>query len=68
MEISEPKWLAGKIFLTSPLETPVYLHPPQVSMEIERLIREMEPCLLHGYTSAAGDPEVRTRIASSLSR
>ena len=41
--------------------------PPQVSMEIERLIREMEPCLLHGYTSAAGDPEVRTRIASSLS-
>ena len=36
--------------------------PPQVSMEIERLIREMEPCLLHGY------PEVRTRIASSLSR
>lgn len=42
--------------------------PPQVSMEIERLIREMEPCLLHGYTSAAGDPEVRTRIASSLSR
>ena len=37
-------------------------------MEIERLIREMEPCLLHGYTSAAGDPEVRTRIASSLSR
>ena len=27
MEISEPKWLAGKIFLTSPLETPVYLHP-----------------------------------------
>lgn len=42
--------------------------PPQVSMEIERLIREMEPCLLHGYTSAAGDPEVRTRIAYSLSR
>ena len=42
--------------------------PPQVSTEIERLIREMEPCLLHGYTSAAGDPEVRTRIASSLSR
>lgn len=42
--------------------------PPQVSMEIERLIREMEPCLLHGYTSASGDPEVRTRIASSLSR
>ena len=41
--------------------------PPQVSMEIERLIREMEPCLLHGYTSASGDPEVRTRIASSLS-
>ena len=41
--------------------------PPQVSMEIERLIREMEPCLLHGYTSAAGDPEVRMRIASSLS-
>ena len=40
--------------------------PPQVSMEIERLIREMEPCLLHGYTSAAGDPEVRTRIASGL--
>lgn len=42
--------------------------PPQVSMEIERLIRETEPCLLHGYTSASGDPEVRTRIASSLSR
>lgn len=42
--------------------------PPQVSMEIERLIRETEPCLLHGYTSAAGDPEVRTRIAASLSR
>ena len=42
--------------------------PPQVAEEIERLLRETDPCLLHGYTSAAGDPEVRERLAASLSR
>ena len=33
-----------------------------------RLLKEMDPVLLHGYTSAQGDQKVREKIASSIRR
>lgn len=42
--------------------------PREVTRELERLLRETEPTLLHGYTSAQGDPLARRAIADDLSR
>lgn len=40
--------------------------PPEVNAEIARLIADMPPIKLHGYTSAAGAPEVRAAVAAYL--
>ena len=40
--------------------------PPEVNAEIARLIADMPPVKLHGYTSAAGAPEVRAAVADYL--
>ena len=40
--------------------------PPSVNEEAVRLLREMDPVVLHGYTSAAGDPVVKSTLASAL--
>lgn len=40
--------------------------PPAVGEEIARLLREMPPVALHGYTSAAGAPEVRAAVAGHI--
>lgn len=40
--------------------------PDCVRKEIERLINDVPPEVLHGYTSAAGDPDVRTAVANFL--
>ena len=42
--------------------------PPSVNEELIRLTREMDPVLLHGYTSAQGDAGVRTMVADSIKR
>jgi len=41
--------------------------PESVGDTIVSLVKEKEPCALHGYTSAAGDLAVRQKIASFLS-
>ena len=50
------------------LGNPSVAPPPEVEETIRRLVSESDPCALHGYTSAPGDPAVRERIAASLSR
>ena len=50
------------------LGNPSVAPPPQVGEEIQRLLREADPCALHGYTSAPGDPEARAKMAASISR
>ena len=40
--------------------------PPEVNDEIVRLVREMPSLKLHGYTSAAGAPEVRATVAEYI--
>ncbi len=40
--------------------------PPEVNETAARLIREMDPVILHGYTSAQGDAEARRKIALSI--
>ena len=40
--------------------------PDGVRQEIERLLRELPPEKLHGYTSAAGAPEVREAVAQYI--
>lgn len=40
--------------------------PDCVNETALRLIKELDPVVLHGYTSAQGDAEVRARIAASL--
>ena len=40
--------------------------PPAVNEAITRLIAEQDPVLLHGYTSAPGDMEVRSAVAAYL--
>lgn len=42
--------------------------PSCVNDTAMKLIREMDPILLHGYTSAQGDLDVRQAIADSLNR
>ena len=42
--------------------------PPSVNREAERLLREEDPVVLHGYTSAQGDAAVRAALADSLNR
>lgn len=40
--------------------------PESVEREIKRLLEETSPTLLHGYTSAQGDAEVRATISKNL--
>ncbi len=40
--------------------------PDIVNETAARLIREMDPVVLHGYTSAQGDAQVREKIAASI--
>ena len=40
--------------------------PPEANAEIARLIADMPSVQLHGYTSAAGAPEVRAAVAGYL--
>ncbi len=42
--------------------------PPSVNEEAIRLLREMDPVVLHGYTSAAGDPGVKSALAEAMNR
>ena len=42
--------------------------PEKVNETIRRLTRGMEPCALHGYTSAVGDNGTRQAIADDLNR
>ena len=42
--------------------------PPEVYREAVRLLRAEDPVLLHGYTSAGGDAQVRDALAASLNR
>ncbi|MGM9613986.1 MAG: pyridoxal phosphate-dependent aminotransferase [Oscillospiraceae bacterium] len=42
--------------------------PESVNREAIRLLTEMDPVLLHGYTSAAGDAGVRSALADSVNR
>ena len=42
--------------------------PPEVNDGIARLIADMPPVKLHGYTSAAGAPEVREAVAAYLQK
>ncbi|MCC8356487.1 MAG: pyridoxal phosphate-dependent aminotransferase [Oscillospiraceae bacterium] len=42
--------------------------PPSVNETIRRLIDEIDPVILHGYTSAAGDAEAKTALAASINR
>ena len=42
--------------------------PDVVNETAARLLKEMNPVFLHGYTSAQGDAGVREKIAESVSR
>lgn len=42
--------------------------PPEVRSALVRLITEMPPMSLHGYTSAQGDPGVRAAVADYVKR
>ena len=42
--------------------------PQTVNETAVRLLQEMDPVLLHGYTSAPGDAQVRAKIAESIQR
>ena len=40
--------------------------PESVNREAVRLLESMDPVVLHGYTSAAGDPAVKSALAAAL--
>ena len=40
--------------------------PPSVNREAIRFLTEMDPVTIHGYTSAAGDPSVRSALAAAV--
>ncbi len=40
--------------------------PKSVLSEMEKILTESEPCALHGYSSAQGDPAARKAIADDL--
>ena len=42
--------------------------PACVNETAVKLLSDMDPVLLHGYTSAQGDAGVRTKIADSINR
>lgn len=42
--------------------------PPSVNETAIKMLKEMSPVLLHGYTSAQGDAEVRSMLAGSINR
>ena len=50
------------------LGNPSVPSPASVNETAERLIREMDPSVLHGNTSAQGDAGVRQMIADSITR
>lgn len=42
--------------------------PPTVGETVRRLVEEIDPVQLHGYTPAQGDPAVRQALAEDLNR
>ena len=42
--------------------------PEKVSETMKKLLNEIDPVLLHGYTAAVGDPAVRQKIADNLNQ
>jgi len=40
--------------------------PDAIGKTVKELTESLDPCLLHGYTSSAGDPAVREAIAASV--
>ena len=50
------------------LGNPSVAPPPEVNETFRRLLDSTDPCALHGYTSAPGDPESRAKIAASINR
>ncbi|MBR6794106.1 MAG: pyridoxal phosphate-dependent aminotransferase [Clostridia bacterium] len=42
--------------------------PAKVTDTMRRLLEEGDPVLLHGYTAASGDPEVRRKLAEGINR
>ncbi len=50
------------------LGNPSVSPPREVGEVIRKLTAESDPCALHGYTSAPGDPAARSAIAASISR
>ena len=42
--------------------------PARITETMNTLLREQDPVFLHGYTAAAGDPEVRNKIADAINR
>ncbi len=40
--------------------------PEKINATMQKLLSEMDPVLLHGYTAAVGDPAVRQKIADNL--
>lgn len=58
---------AEKVFDFS-IGNPSVPAPKELTIAMERLLKERDPVELHGYTSAQGDPWVRQRIAEDLNR
>ena len=50
------------------LGNPSIPSPPQVNQAIREILADTDPILVHGYTSAIGDPETRRAIAADLNR
>ncbi len=42
--------------------------PDKITETMKKLLSEMDPVLLHGYTAAVGDPTVRQKIADQLNK
>lgn len=58
---------ADKVFDFS-IGNPSVPPPSQVALAFKTLLENEDPITLHGYTSAPGDPAVRTAIADQLNR
>jgi aspartate aminotransferase len=50
------------------LGNPSVCPPPVVGETLKKLLEEQDPVLLHGYTSAPGDPAVRSAVAAYLAK
>ena len=58
---------ADKVFDFS-LGNPSIPAPPAVAETVKTLIDTVDPAVLHGYTSAAGDPATRKAVADYITR